>query len=646
SDEENSVANDRFKKDEGYHAVLPLFTRNYMPPKPDLSFAGLDDSIYKFKISEIVTSLAKDEKDAPETSTACVEKPKEDRSSASRIEDWKTESDDDDVFTPEPIPAKIDFMKAVSVVNGNGVTAIKTSAGYVWRPRVNAIDQLSKDNRWIYTQVDYVDLQGRLKESSTKPPVRPYLALVTNTHNKTPYELLNGRSPRLDFMRPFGCPITILNTLDPLVKFKGKADEGFLVGYSVTSKAFRVFNTKIRKVEENLHVRFLENKHNVAGTRPNWIFDIDSLTNSMNYIPVSSGNQTDKNAGPQDTNGNAGTQDNVNVGKEVSDQHYIVFLLWSSISSTYKSSDDKPADDKPKDDTVFKTCNKQTIVATSTTKAKYVAAAHCCGKQNMLLLLIVVDSAAGFSLYCWMKLCTASTVVDADELRGGDNVERAITSDASLVTTQDSDNIAKTQSTTMSIDPISQEIGSGDRTRRQETTLGVQMLRLGLRLHLKGPVIHLSQQILSSPSTYQRKHRKTHKPRKAKKVTELPQTSVALDIGADETVHQEGVTMWKGLSLAPRNHVRGADAQTRFETASKRSSDPPLSTGQTIRSREDMMEQETNLTDFVPQTPHDLPLSGGHTPGSDEGRPNLLKLMNICTKLSNKVLALEEAKTT
>nr|GEW62261.1 reverse transcriptase domain-containing protein [Tanacetum cinerariifolium] len=70
------------------------------------------------------------------------------------------------------------------------------------------------------------------------------------------------------------------------------------------------------------------------------------------------GNQTDKNAGPQDTNGNAGNQDIVNAGKEVSDQHYIVLPLWSSISSTYKSSDDKPADDKTKDDTGFKTVEK------------------------------------------------------------------------------------------------------------------------------------------------------------------------------------------------------------------------------------------------------------------------------------------------
>nr|GFD41321.1 hypothetical protein [Tanacetum cinerariifolium] len=57
------------------------------------------------------------------------------------------------------------------------------------------------------------------------------------------------------------------------------------------------------------------------------------------------------------------------------------------------------------------------------------------------------------------------------------------------------------------------------------------------------------EQILPSPSTYQRKHKKTHKHRKAKKVIELPQTSVPLDHRANEAVRKEGVTVWKGLSL-------------------------------------------------------------------------------------------------
>ncbi|GJZ31869.1 putative ribonuclease H-like domain-containing protein [Tanacetum coccineum] len=129
--------------------------------------------------------------------------------------------------------------------------------------------------------------------------------LVTKPHNKTPYELLHGRPPSISFMRPFGCPVTILNTLDPLGKFDEKANEGFFVGYSLNSKAFRVFHTRTRKVEENLHINFLENKPNVAGSGPEWLFDIDSLSESMNYEPVIAGNQTNSNASIE-TNVNAG----------------------------------------------------------------------------------------------------------------------------------------------------------------------------------------------------------------------------------------------------------------------------------------------------------------------------------------------------
>ncbi|GJS12571.1 putative ribonuclease H-like domain-containing protein [Tanacetum coccineum] len=102
--------------------------------------------------------------------------------------------------------------------------------------------------------------------------------LVVKHHNKTPYELFRGFKPALSFMRPFGCHVTILNTLDNLGKFDGKSDEGFFVGYSLNSKDFRVYNTRTRRVEENLHIRFLENKPMIEGNGPKWLFDIDSLT--------------------------------------------------------------------------------------------------------------------------------------------------------------------------------------------------------------------------------------------------------------------------------------------------------------------------------------------------------------------------------
>nr|GEV03255.1 uncharacterized mitochondrial protein AtMg00810-like [Tanacetum cinerariifolium] len=102
----------------------------------------------------------------------------------------------------------------------------------------------------------------------------------------TAYELFNERSPAIGFLRPFRCHVMILNTLDHLGKFDAKEDEGYFVGYSLSSKAFKVFNKKTKKIEENLHVDFLENKSIEKGTGPDWLFDIDTLTNSMNYVPV------------------------------------------------------------------------------------------------------------------------------------------------------------------------------------------------------------------------------------------------------------------------------------------------------------------------------------------------------------------------
>ncbi|GKA65979.1 putative ribonuclease H-like domain-containing protein [Tanacetum coccineum] len=130
--------------------------------------------------------------------------------------------------------------------------------------------------------------------------------LVVKPHNKTPYELFHGRTPTLSFMRPFGCPVTILNTIDHLGKFDGKANEGFFVGYSLNSKAFRVFNSRTRIVEENLHIRFSKSTPNVVGSGPDWLFDIDALTKTMNYEPIVAGTQS---------NGFAGTKASDNAGQ-------------------------------------------------------------------------------------------------------------------------------------------------------------------------------------------------------------------------------------------------------------------------------------------------------------------------------------------
>ncbi|GJS82885.1 hypothetical protein Tco_0749426 [Tanacetum coccineum] len=166
------------------------------------------------------------------------------------------------------------------------------------------------------------------------------------------------------------------------------------------------------------------------------------------------------------------------------------------------------------------------------------------------------------------------------------------------------------------------------------------------------------EQILPSPSTYQRKQRKTQKHRRAKKVTKLPQTSVPLDHRADEAVHKEGgdsveraITTAASLvaaqdsgSLRHQETMGGALAQTRSERVLEKPNEPPLLKGHTSGSREGSMEHNFELMDIVPPTPHDSPLSGGYTLGSDERRLKLKELIALCIKLSKQVLDLEKEK--
>nr|GEU49518.1 putative ribonuclease H-like domain-containing protein [Tanacetum cinerariifolium] len=132
-----------------------------------------------------------------------------------------------------------------------------------------------------------------------------------------------------------------------------------LIEAARTIKAFRVYNLETKRVKENLHVNFLENKPNVAGKGHAWMFDLDYLTNSMNYEPISIENQANKSAGLKEANNSAGTQANDDQGatSEEIDLHeeHFVLPIWSAYSTTVKSSRDKL-----KKNSDFKTSRKET----------------------------------------------------------------------------------------------------------------------------------------------------------------------------------------------------------------------------------------------------------------------------------------------
>ena len=86
-------------------------------------------------------------------------------------------------------------------------------------------------------------------------------SIVVKKYGKTSYELFHGRNSFIGFLHVFGCVCYIINTKEHLGKFESKADEGIFVGYSLVSKAYRVYNRRLKIVQEAADVSFDEVSH-------------------------------------------------------------------------------------------------------------------------------------------------------------------------------------------------------------------------------------------------------------------------------------------------------------------------------------------------------------------------------------------------
>ncbi|GJU22032.1 putative ribonuclease H-like domain-containing protein [Tanacetum coccineum] len=193
-----------------------------------------------------------------------------------------------------------------------GLKGIKRDYSNARTPQQNGVAERKK--RTIIEAAKTMLADSFLPNTFWAKAVSTACYVLNKPHNKTPYELVTGKIPIISYIRPFGCHVTILNTIDYLGKFDGKADEGFLVGYSLQSKAFRIEN------------------------------------------------QANKHAGLQEANQHAGTEDIIDAGdseKEAeSAQDYFVLPIWSSYSSTIKRSTTKDAGEAPHQHPDLKTDEK------------------------------------------------------------------------------------------------------------------------------------------------------------------------------------------------------------------------------------------------------------------------------------------------
>ncbi|GJV56646.1 putative ribonuclease H-like domain-containing protein [Tanacetum coccineum] len=274
-----------------------------MPPTPDLSFTSLDEFV-----NEPVVENCK--------AMSSEEEPKEFRKNddASIIEEWVSDDEEENVSqtktekkTIKPMNAarpisylskiahstvKRPIHKNTTFKNSNIDQRVNTVSGKKFntaRPKAvvnavkgNSFNAVKASACWGNPQIDLQD-QGVIDSGCSRHITGNMSYLTDNEKMDGGYVAFGGNpkggritrkgkatqsllTPTLSFMRPFGCPVTILNTIDHLGKFDGKVDEGFFVAYSLNSKGFRVFNSRTRIVEENLHISFSESTPNVVVT--------------------------------------------------------------------------------------------------------------------------------------------------------------------------------------------------------------------------------------------------------------------------------------------------------------------------------------------------------------------------------------------
>ncbi|GKA06458.1 putative ribonuclease H-like domain-containing protein [Tanacetum coccineum] len=386
---------DNCKKGLGYNAVPPSYTGNFMPPTPDLSFTGLDEFVNK----PVVKNRKSDEEVSKVDCNYHHKQFQKQRmvkpvwNNAQRVNHQnfakKTHPSAKKNIVPRAVLMKsglvsVNTARQVNIAHSKTTvntarpmsylskiahstvkrpihknTAFKNSnfnqkasACWVWKPKTKVLDHASKYNSAsiILKKFDYIDAQGRSKSVMAWVPKRNWFSylMCRAIHNWTQVIDIGyvcfGGNPKEGKSRE-KCTIKT----DHLGKFNGKADEGFFVGYSLNSKAFKVFNSRTRIVEENLHIRISESTPNVVDSGPNCLFNIDALTRTMNYEPIVAGTQSNDFAYTK-------ASDNAGQARKETEpvKNYILLPLWTvdpPFSHDTKSSQDdrfKPSSDDGK----------------------------------------------------------------------------------------------------------------------------------------------------------------------------------------------------------------------------------------------------------------------------------------------------------
>nr|GEU60048.1 hypothetical protein [Tanacetum cinerariifolium] len=321
---------------ENYNAIPPPYIGNFMPPTPDLCFTGLDKFVNKHVAENYKAKSSEEEpkgnpqinlQDQGVIDSGCL---RHMTKNMSYLTDFKEIDEGYAAFGGNPKRGK---SQEKMYDKKNNVLFNDTKC-VVLSPNFKLIDE----SQVLLRVPRKNNMLGHLIFKTMNKLVKGNLVrglpskLFENDQTCVAYQ--KGKQHRASYH---------------LGKFDGKVDEGFFVGYSLNCKAFRVFNSITRIVEENLHIRFSESTHNIIGSGPDWLFDIDALTRTMNYEPIVAGTQSSDYAGTKASD-NAGQ-----VRKKTEPmKNYILLPLWSAnppfLQDLESSHDDgsKPSSDDEK----------------------------------------------------------------------------------------------------------------------------------------------------------------------------------------------------------------------------------------------------------------------------------------------------------
>nr|GEU90008.1 hypothetical protein [Tanacetum cinerariifolium] len=382
---------DRFQPSGGYHAVPPPITRTFMPPKPDLVFnithTAVETDHHAFNVQ---LSPTKPEQDLSHTT----------RPSAPIIEDWVSDSEDESKtkalqFLPSFVQSA-EQVKSPRHTVQSIETFIPAATPAPASPKSTSSGKRRNKKACFYASLTHKKPQKHMVPTAmltqSKPvfnsavrPVsaavpkimvtRPRLAHPIVTKSKSPIRrhITRNPSPKTSTspLRVTAAQALVVSYAQGVqgtwgnpqhaLKDKGVIDSGcsrhmtgnmsYLSDFEELNEGYVSFrgNPKGGKITGKGKIK-TQNKPNLAGSGPTWLFDIDSLTRTMNYQPVTAGNQTNLSASFQDK------FDAEKAGEEI-DQQYVLFPMWSFGSTNPQNNDRDASFDGKEHDFKFEDCS-------------------------------------------------------------------------------------------------------------------------------------------------------------------------------------------------------------------------------------------------------------------------------------------------